>query len=151
MAKVCIQCGFPAQNEDSELCNNCWEVMNRLDDFLKSAKNRQVVQELLKEYEKPEQVPTGKKRKNPREVNKAEIIQFPPEQINAEIQRIEEIATKQNLRVNYKECDLELVANYLLLKDHQCLCIPTRKCPCDQLQSEVLKMGRCTCGLYLKS
>lgn len=151
MAKVCIQCGFPTQNADAELCNNCWEVMNRLDNFLKNEKNRQVVQELLKEYEKPEQVPTGKKRQTPGTINKADIIKFSPEKINTEIQRIKDAAAQHDLQVNYQECDLELVANYLLLHDHQCLCIPTRKCPCEQLLSDIQKKGRCSCGLYLKS
>ena len=39
----CKRCGKPTSYLGTKLCNGCWEVESRLDDYLRSEKGRQYV------------------------------------------------------------------------------------------------------------
>lgn len=43
----CKWCGEHPQISDSDECNNCWEVISRLSDFLRSQKARDFTRQLL--------------------------------------------------------------------------------------------------------
>lgn len=47
----CKYCGKIVQNVGDLICDPCWEVTSRLESFLKSAKAREMVKELLNEME----------------------------------------------------------------------------------------------------
>ncbi len=45
MKTKCKICG--AESEDSQLCNNCWEVESRIDNFLKSKDGYYIIKNKL--------------------------------------------------------------------------------------------------------
>ncbi len=47
----CKICGEPTPNIGDKLCDGCWEVEHRLNDFIRHENGRQLVKKLLDKYE----------------------------------------------------------------------------------------------------
>jgi hypothetical protein len=45
----CKICGKDTLYEEDRLCDNCWEIMSRLPDFIESKVGREYIENLLKQ------------------------------------------------------------------------------------------------------